>query len=74
MDEKVTTRKLAAFLFTEMQRLKNNETTPQEACAQAKLASQLNNTLSYELERAKVQIKLREQGADIVPELRDVEN
>ena len=54
----VNTKSLAAFLFNEMERLKAKETTPQEAIAQAKLASQLNNLLDYELKRTVVQVKL----------------
>lgn len=74
MNEKnVNTKNLAAFLFNEMQRLKDKETTPQEAAAQAKLASQINNLLDYELKRTVVQMKLKETGADIEVKLREIE-
>lgn len=70
----VNTKSLAAFLFNEMERLKEKETTPQEAMAQAKLASQINNLLDYELKRTTVQIKLREIGQSVDPKLRNIES
>jgi predicted nucleotidyltransferase len=70
----VNTRSLAAFLFNEMERLKAKETTPQEAIAQAKLASQLNNLLDYELKRTVVQMKLKEAGANVEVKLREIES
>lgn len=70
----VNTKSLAAFLFCEMERLKNKETTPQEAMAQAKLASQLNNLLDYELKRTVVQMKLKEIGQQVEPTLRLIES
>ena len=70
----VNTKSLAAFLFNEMERLKAKETTPQEAIAQAKLASQLNNLLDYELKRTVVQTKLKEAGANVEVKLREIES
>lgn len=70
----VNTKSLAAFLFCEMERLKDKETTPSEAIAQAKLASQLNNLLDYELKRTSIQIKLKELGQAVDPKLRDIES
>lgn len=70
----VNTKSLAAFLFNEMERLKEKETTPQEAMAQAKLASQINNLLDYELKRTTVQIKLREICQSVDPKLRNIES
>ena len=70
----VNTKSLAAFLFNEMERLKANETTPQEAIAQAKLASQLNNLLDYELKRTVIQLKLKEVGQSVEPKLREIES
>ena len=70
----VNTKSLAAFLFNEMERLKSKETTPAEALAQAKLASQLNNLLDYELKRTIVQMKLKEAGQSIEPKLREIES
>ena len=70
----VNTKSLAAFIFNEMERLKSKETTPQEAIAQAKLASQLNNLLDYELKRTVVQLKLKEIGQSVEPRLREIES
>lgn len=70
----VNTKSLAAFLFNEMERLKAKETTPQEAIAQAKLASQLNNLLDYELKRTVIQLKLKEVGQSVEPKLREIES
>ena len=46
-----------------MEKLDKGEITNETACAQAKLASQANNVLNYELKRTIVQIKLQEIGA-----------
>ena len=70
----VNTKSLAAFLFNEMWRLKEKETTPQEAIAQAKLASQVNNLLDYELKRTIVQMKLKEVGVNTEARLREIES
>lgn len=70
----VNTKSLAAFIFNEMQRLKEKEINPTEAMAQAKLANQLNNLLDYELKRTAIQIKLREIGQNVDPKLRDIES
>ena len=70
----VNTKSLAAIRFNEMQRQKAKESTPQEAIAQAKLASQLNNLLDYELKRTVVQMKLKEAGANVEVKLREIES
>lgn len=74
MGAPVNTKSLAAFLFNEMERLKEKEVTPQEAMAQAKLASQINNLLDYELKRTIVQMRLKEAGTIIEPKLREIES
>lgn len=74
MGAPVNTKSLAAFLFNEMERLKAKEITPQEAIAQSKLASQLNNLLDYELKRTVVQMKLMELGQAVQPKLREIES
>ena len=70
------TKSLAAFLFAQMDKLAKKEIDTNTAVAQAKLASQINNLLGYELKRTIVQIKLKEIGANIqqLPELRDIES
>lgn len=70
----VNTKSLAAFLFNEMERLKQRETTPEEAVAQAALASQLNKLLDYELKRTIVQVRLTEIGQHIEPKIREIES
>jgi hypothetical protein len=49
-------------------------TTVIAAIAQAKLASQLNNLLDYELKRTVVQMKLKEAGANVEVKLREIES
>ena len=70
----VNTKSLAAFLFSEMERLRNGDSDVQESLAQAQLARQFNNLLDYELRRTQVQIKLKESGENVHPELRNIES
>lgn len=72
----VNTKSLLAFIFCQMERLNAGEIDAQTAMAQAKLASQANNVLDYELKRTLVQMKLREIGAALPSDvrLRDVES
>lgn len=58
----VNTKSLLAFTFLQMERLNRGEIDSQTAMAQAKLISQANNLLNYELKRTIVQIRLREIG------------
>ena len=59
------TKSMAAFLFAQMDKLAKKEIDTNTAVAQAKLASQINNLLNYELKRTIVQIKLKEIGSNI---------
>ena len=61
----VNTKSLLAFIFNQMQRLDSGEIDAQKACTQAKLASQANNVLDYELKRTVVQMKMQQIGAGI---------
>lgn len=70
----VNTKSLLAFVFSQMGKLDRGEIDPNTACAQAKLASQANNILNYELKRAVVQMRLQACGQSIVPTLREVES
>lgn len=72
----INTKSLLAFLFGCMQKLDKGEIDTNTAIAQAKLASQANNVLNYELKKAIVQIKLKECGGDIngKPRLREIES
>lgn len=67
----VNTKSLLAFVFNQMQQLSSGTITAQEACAQAKLASQACNILNYELKRTIVQIRLQQLGA--ITEVTDVQ-
>lgn len=58
----VNTKSLLAFTFLQMERLNSGEIDAQTACAQAKLISQANNLLNYELKRTIVQLRLKEIG------------
>lgn len=73
----VNTKSLLAFVFNQMERLNKGEIDANTACAQAKLASQANNILNYELKRTIVQMRLRDIGGGIQstePRLREIES
>lgn len=70
----VNSKSLLAFIFKQMEKLEAGEIDAQTACAQAKLASQANNVLDYELKRTIVQIKLKDMGEEVAPKLREVES
>lgn len=70
----VNTKSLCAFLTNEMLRLKEHETTPDEALAQAALANQVNRLFDYELKRTIVQVKLKEIGQQVEPKIREIES
>ncbi len=71
----VNTKSLAAFLCNQMVKLDNGDIDANQAIAQAKLASQVNNLMNYELKRTLVQIKLKEIGeVSVVPALREIES
>lgn len=74
----VNTKSLLAFIFQQMEKLNNGDITTAEAIAQAKLASQANNLLDYELKRTVIQIRLREiagQSDNVIqPRLREIES
>lgn len=60
-----------------MERLNSGEIDAQTAMAQAKLASQANNVLDYELKRTIVQMKLQQTASgcsNIIPHLREIES
>ncbi len=66
-------KSLLAFIFDQMEKLNRNEITAEQACAQAKLASQASNLLNYELKRTIVQLRLNEIGGNVTPKLREIE-
>lgn len=73
----VNTKSLLAFIFGQMAKLDRKEIDYQTAMAQAKLASQANNVLDYELKRAVVQMRLKQMGESLegkTPRIREIES
>lgn len=72
----VNTKSFLAFIFNTMEKLDKGVIDTNVACAQAKLMSQANNVLDYELKRTLTQIKLKEMGMlqDKNPVLREIES
>lgn len=75
MSAPVNTKSFLAFIFNTMEKLDKGVIDTNVACAQAKLMSQANNVLDYELKRTLTQIKLKEMGMlqDKNPVLREIE-
>lgn len=76
MSAPVNTKSFLAFIFNTMEKLDKGVIDTNVACAQAKLMSQANNVLDYELKRTLTQIKLKEMGMlqDKNPVLREIES
>ena len=76
MSAPVNTKSFLAFIFNTMEKLDKGVIDTNAACAQAKLMSQANNVLDYELKRTLTQIKLKEIGMlqDKNPVLREIES
>ena len=74
MSAPVNTKSFLAFIFNTMEKLDKGVIDTNVACAQAKLMSQANNVLDYELKRTLTQIKLKEIGMlqDKNPVLREI--
>jgi hypothetical protein len=71
----VNNKSLLHFIFDQMEKLDNASITVEQAKAQANLAKQANNSLKYELDRAKVLMEMSEhkkQTGDVI-ELREAE-
>ena len=58
----VNSKSLFAFICGQMEKLDNKEIDVNEATAQANLAKQANNILTYELKRADTMMKLSEHN------------
>lgn len=56
--EPTNNKSLLHFLFGQMEKLDKNEIGVEQAKAQANLAKQANNSLKYELDRAKILMEL----------------
>ena len=76
MSAPVNTKSFLAFIFNTMEKLDKGVIDTNVACAQAKLMSQANNVIDYELKRTLTQIKLKEIGMlqDKNPVLREIES
>ena len=76
MSAPVNTKSFLAFIFNTMEKLDKGVIDTKVAGAQAKLMSQANNVLDYELKRTLTQIKLKEMGMlqDKNPVLREIES
>lgn len=59
----VNNKSLLHFVFDQMEKLNSGEISADTAGTQAKLASQANNALMYEIKRAEVQMKLTSHNA-----------
>ena len=59
----VNNKSLISFLFTQMDKLDNGAISVDTAKAQANLAKQVNNSLKYELDRAKTLIEIKTHNA-----------
>ena len=66
----MNSKSLLHFIFDQMEKLDQKEITVQEGQAQANLAKQANNLLTYELKRAQTLLALK--GSEI--ELREIES
>lgn len=58
----VNNKSMIVFLFNQMEKLDSKEIDVATAKEQANLAKQVNTTMKYELDRAKVLIQLREHN------------
>ena len=60
----VNNKSLFHFVCDQMEKLDNNIITVDEAKGQAMLAKQANNSLKYEIDRAKIKIKVEEHNKE----------
>jgi hypothetical protein len=68
-------KSLISFLFEQMDKLDRSEIDVNTAKAQADLAKQVNNSLKYELDRAKVKMEITKHNKEYldVVKLREAE-
>ena len=59
----VNNKSLVAFLFDQMEQLREGKITKEDAHAQAGLAKQINSQMNYELNRARVLMDLTKHNA-----------
>ncbi len=72
----VNNKSMIAFLFDQMDKLDKKEIDNQTAREQANLAKQVNNSMKYELDRAKIKMQLADHNAlsETKVELRNIES
>ena len=72
----VNAKSLFSHVCEQMRKLDNQEIKIEEAKEQANLVKQANNLLKYELDRAKIELKLSEHKLhhDVNIELRQIES
>jgi hypothetical protein len=59
----VNNKSMIAFLFDQMDKLDNDQIDVQKAKEQSNLAKQINNSMKYELDRAKVKMEITEHNS-----------
>ena len=59
----VNNKSMIAFLFDQMDKLDKGEIDVQKAREQSNLAKQVNNSMKYELDRAKVKMEIAQHNA-----------
>jgi len=59
----VNNKSMIAFLFSQMDKLDNDEIDVTKAREQSNLAKQVNNAMKYELDRAKTKMELTKHNA-----------
>jgi hypothetical protein len=69
-----TNKDLLQFIFEQMEKLDTNKIDVDTAKAQSDLSKQANNAMRYELDRAKVLIKLAEHNALAIGEVIELRN
>ncbi len=62
MAKPVNNKSMMAFLFGQMEKLDKDEIDVTKAREQANLAKQVNNSMKYELDRAKTLIELKQHN------------
>lgn len=72
----VNNKSMIAFLFDQMDKLDKKEIDNQTAREQANLAKQVNNSMKYEIERAKIKMQIANHNSlsSTKVELRNIES
>lgn len=72
----VNNKSMLAFIFGQMEKLDNGSIDVEKAKAQSNLAKQANNSLRYEIDRAKIKMQIAEHNKEFESDvsLREVES